>query len=176
MIKPDWEEIGKNEIEQFEKMTELQKYQYFLMLQYNSPYGWGEENPESSDCSGGVCLALTAATGILIRTTADELFKKYFTKDTPSQSTIRAAFWITMVEKNHGGSIVPPGTAVHIAGIVGNGACLSAEDNGSVVRSIDSLSLPECRVLIRGLDRDKLRSGLVTYGIDANFWRYFKNE
>jgi hypothetical protein len=51
-------------------MSEQDKFIYFLLLQFGSPYGWGKENPESSDCSGAVCLALYAATGLLIRTTA----------------------------------------------------------------------------------------------------------
>ena len=74
-----WEELMKNEKSQFEKMNEHDKFVYFLLLQFGSPYGWGSENPITSDCSGAVCMALYAATGLLIRTTADDLLKRIFT-------------------------------------------------------------------------------------------------
>jgi murein DD-endopeptidase len=60
-----WDRIIENEKEQFEKMSEQDKFIYFLLLQFGSPYGWGKENPEASDCSGTVCLALYTATGPL---------------------------------------------------------------------------------------------------------------
>lgn len=53
-----WEKIMENERRQFEKMKETDRFIYFLLLQYGSPYQWGKENPEGSDCSGAVCLAL----------------------------------------------------------------------------------------------------------------------
>jgi cell wall-associated NlpC family hydrolase len=45
--------------------------------------------PEGADCSGAVCLALYAAAGLLIRTTADDLYRRVFTKVTPQPSDIR---------------------------------------------------------------------------------------
>jgi murein DD-endopeptidase len=89
-----WDKIIENEKRQFEKMTEQDKFIYFLLLQFGSPYSWGKENPEGSDCSGAVCLALYAATGLLIRTTADDLYRRVFTKANPSPGSIQAAFFI----------------------------------------------------------------------------------
>jgi murein DD-endopeptidase len=175
MIKMKWEKIWQNEREQWEKMSEFARFRYFLMLQTGSPYGWGEENPESSDCSGGVCMAITAATGKLIRTTADELYRKFFIMENPRPETIQAAFWITQITKNHGGTMVKPGTAVHIAGFVGPGAVLSAEEPVSVIRSLDSLSLANCAVEVRGLERGALDRA-PSYGIDSQFWQYFTKE
>jgi murein DD-endopeptidase len=86
MIK--WNKIFENEKRQFEKMTEQDRFVYFLLLQYGSPYGWGKENPEASDCSGAICLALYAATGLLIRTTADDLYRRVFTKLNPRTTDI----------------------------------------------------------------------------------------
>jgi murein DD-endopeptidase len=177
MLKIKWSEIWQNEYEQWGKMTPLQKYQYFLLLQYGSPYGWGEENPEASDCSGGVCLALAAATGRLIRPTAEELSRKDFVIGNPHATLIQADFWITQVAKNHGGTIVSPGTAVHIAGVVGRDAVLSAEDPVAVIRSADSLRLANCLTQTRGLDMEAFDryTGQITYGIDKSFWKYFDN-
>jgi murein DD-endopeptidase len=38
-----WDKIFENEKKQFEKMTEQDKFIYFLLLQFGSPYGWGQE-------------------------------------------------------------------------------------------------------------------------------------
>jgi murein DD-endopeptidase len=73
-------------------MTEPEKFAYFLLLQYGSPYQRGKENLEESDCSGAVCMALYAATGLLIRTTADDLYRRVFTVHHPGRGIIRTAF------------------------------------------------------------------------------------
>jgi hypothetical protein len=44
MVK--WEKIMETEKRQFENMSEVDKFIYFLLLQYGSPYSWGKENPE----------------------------------------------------------------------------------------------------------------------------------
>lgn len=106
----------ENERRKFEAMNESDKFIYFLLLQFGSPYGWGNETPERSDCSGAVCMALFAATGLLIRTTADDLFRRVFTKPNPRQSDIRAVFYITREARQHGDRTVAAGTATHIAG------------------------------------------------------------
>ena len=93
MIK--WNNLMENEKRQFEGMNESDRFAYFLLLQFGSPYGWGNENPERSDCSGAICMALFAATGFLIRTTADDLMKRVFTKTDPQGGDIRAVFYIT---------------------------------------------------------------------------------
>jgi murein DD-endopeptidase len=116
-----WDRVFENEKRQFEKMTEQDKFIYFLLLQFGSPYGWGKENPESSDCSGAVCLALYAATGLLIRTTADDLYRRVFTKMNPGAGDIRAVFFI---DGN-------TGKASHVAGLVGNGAALNSQEGRS---------------------------------------------
>jgi murein DD-endopeptidase len=87
-----WNSLMENERRQFEKMSEHDKFVYFLLLQFGSPYGWGKESPAASDCSGAVCMALFAATGLLIRTTADDLLKRVFTKVNPRQGDIRAVY------------------------------------------------------------------------------------
>ena len=123
MIK--WEKLMENEKRQFEKMSELNKFIYFLLLQFGSPYGWGKENPVASDCSGAVCMALYAATGHLIRTTADDLYKRVFTDQFPKPDQIRAVFFITKKNQKHGDRMVAAGTATHIAGILENGIILT---------------------------------------------------
>jgi hypothetical protein len=58
---------------------------------------------QESDCSGSVCGALSVALGKHIRITADELYRKYFTK--AYAGGIHAAFFLDGNEK-----------AVHVAG------------------------------------------------------------
>jgi len=177
-----WENLMTNERQQFEKMNESDKFIYFLMLQFGSPYGWGEENPVSSDCSGAVCMALFAATGLLIRTTADDLLKRIFTKVNPRQGDIRAVFYVTRKDKKHGDRYVSAGTATHIAGILEDGVILNSQEPYAKVRRIDEVSSWYQReghdVLVRGLDREALArlagERKTVYGLDAEFSRFFE--
>ncbi|GHV81835.1 hypothetical protein AGMMS49991_03930 [Spirochaetia bacterium] len=182
MIK--WEKIMENEKRQFEKMSELDKFIYFLLLQFGSPYGWGKENPESSDCSGAVCLALYAATGLLIRTTADGLLKQVFTNVNPRTSDIRAVFYITKKNKKHGDSYASSGTATHVAGILEDGVILNSQEPYAKLRRISEVSgwfqKSGHEVVVRGLDREALarlaKEGKTRYGLDGEFSRYFDLE
>jgi hypothetical protein len=38
-----WDKVFENEKRQFEKMNEADKFVYFLLLQFGSPYVWGKE-------------------------------------------------------------------------------------------------------------------------------------
>ena len=176
-----WNNLMENEKKQFDKMTEHDKFVYFLLLQFGSPYGWGNENPEMSDCSGAVCMALFAATGLLIRTTADDLLKRVFTKTNPRQGDIRAVFYVTRKNKKHGDRMVAAGTAMHIAGFVDDGVILNSQEPYARVRRINEVSDWYFRegheVHVRGLDREALaklaREGKTNYGLDPEFHRYF---
>jgi len=180
MIK--WNAIMENERRQFEKMNEAEKFVYFLLLQFGSPYGWGKENPVSSDCSGAVCMALFAATGLLIRTNADDLLKRVFTVVNPRQGEIRAVFYTTKKDKKHGDRIVAAGTATHVAGIVDDGIILNSQEPYARVRRINDVSDYFQRegheVLVRGLDREalaRLATGKKTlYELDPEFERFFE--
>jgi murein DD-endopeptidase len=195
MIK--WDKIFENEKRQFENMSEVDKFIYFLLFQFGSPYGWGKENPETSDCSGAVCLALYAATGLLIRTTADDLYRRVFTKINPRPSDIRAVFYITKKDKQHGdggypsGSLTAAGTVVHVAGILEDGVILNSQEPsnqrfGARVRRITDVSDWFQRngheAAVRGLDREALAKlasdfqsveGKPRYGLDSEFFQYF---
>ena len=180
MIK--WEKLAANEKKQFEKMNEREKFVYFLLLQYGSPYGWGNENPERSDCSGAVCMALFASTGHLIRATADGLYKNVFTKERPRSGDIRAVFYITKKDGRHGDRTVSAGTAVHIAGILEDGIILNSQEPYARLRKISDVSdwyrRNGCEVAVRGLNREALArladEGKTRYGIDREFWQYFE--
>jgi murein DD-endopeptidase len=175
-----WDALFENEKRQFEKMTEQDKFVYFLLLQFGSPYGWGKENPESSDCSGAVCLALYAATGLLIRTTADDLYRRVFTKVNPRATDIRAVFYITKKDKQHGDRQAAPGTAVHVAGILEDGVILNSQEPYAKVRRINEVSDWYQRngheVAVRGLDRGALArlavEGKTRYDLDSEMSRY----
>jgi murein DD-endopeptidase len=172
-----WDKLFQTEKIQFERMTVQQKFQYFLLLQFGSPYGWGNENPVESDCSGAVCLALYAATGYLVRTTADDLYKRYFTIKNPTEAMIRAAFWITQKEQRHGDRIVPAGTATHIAGVVGRGGVvLSSEEPYAVVSTIPAVPPGGRIIAARGLNMAYLASfsDRDVYDLDPAFREYFE--
>jgi murein DD-endopeptidase len=164
-----WDQVFENEKRQFEKMTEQDKFIFFLLLQFGSPYGWGKENPESSDCSGAVCLALYAATGLLIRTTADDLYRRVFTKMNPRAGDIRAAFFI---DGN-------TGKAGHVAGLVGYMAALNSQEGGARVWSLEGLSAwfweRGASTALRGLDREALvklaAEGKTRHGLDLELSR-----
>ena len=179
-----WDKLIENEKRQFEKMSELNKFIYFLLLQFGSPYGWGKENPVASDCSGAVCLALFAATGHLIRTTADDLFKRVFTKVNPRREEIQAVFYVTKKNQKHGDRMVAAGTATHIAAFVDDGVIFNSQEPYAKVRRINELSDWYFRngfeVYVRGLDREALarlaRDGQVRHGLDNEFRHYFTLE
>jgi murein DD-endopeptidase len=176
-----WDKVFENEKKQFEKMSELDRFIYFLLLQFGSPYSWGKENPEGSDCSGGICLALYAATGLLIRTTADDLYRRVFTKVNPRAQDIRAVFYLTKKDKKHGDRTVTPGTVVHSAGILEDGIILNSQEPYAKVRRITDVSDWFQRngheAAVRGLDREALeklaREGKTRYGLDNEFSQYF---
>jgi murein DD-endopeptidase len=134
------EKIMETEVRQFEKMNELDKFIYFLLLQFGSPYAWGKENPEGSDCSGAVCLALYAATGLLIRTTAGDLYRRVFTKINPRATDIRVVFYLTKKDKKHGDGYAATGSAVHVAGILEDGIILNSQEPYAKVRRIIDVS------------------------------------
>jgi murein DD-endopeptidase len=177
-----WNYLMENEKKQFEKMSELDKFIYFLLLQFGSPYGWGKENPETSDCSGAVCMALFAATGFLIRTTANDLFKRVFTKINPKPTDIRAVFYVTKKDKKHGDTYVCAGSATHIAGFIDDGIILNSQEPYAKVRRIDEVSSWYIRndheVYVRGLDHEALarlaKEGKTVYDLDIEFKKYFE--
>ncbi|MDR0323250.1 MAG: C40 family peptidase [Treponema sp.] len=181
-MKIKWNNLMENEKMQFEKMSELNKFIYFLLLQFGSPYGWGNENPEKSDCSGAVCMALFAATGFMIRTTADDLYKRVFTVINPRPDTIRAVFYITKKNQKHGDRMVAAGTATHIAGILESGIVLNSQEPYAKVRQIAEVSNwyqnNGYAVAVRGLNREVLerlaKEGKTTYGLDPEFGKYFE--
>jgi murein DD-endopeptidase len=176
-----WDRVFENERRQFENMNEPERFAYFLLLQYGSPYQWGKENPEGSDCSGAVCMALYAATGLLIRTTADDLYRRVFTVNNPGREMIRAAFFITGRDKRHGDREVTAGTVTHAAGLLDEGVILNSQEPGARVRNLAdvaaSFEKQGASMAVRGLDRKALLSladgGKTRYGLDGEFSHYF---
>jgi len=177
-----WNNLIENEKRRFERMNEIDKFIYFLLLQFGSPYGWGKENPDTSDCSGAVCMALFAATGLLIRTTADDLYKRIFTEINPKPSQIRAVFFITKKDRKHVDRMVAAGTATHIAGILEDGIIFNSQEPYAKVRKITDVSNwyqnNGYEAAVRGLNREALarlaKEGKTVYGLDNEFRHYFE--
>ena len=176
-----WGNLSEQERRKFEKMNELERFIYFLLKQFGSPYGWGKENPEASDCSGAICMALFAATGLLIRTTADDFYRRIFTVINPKPNQIRAVFCIAKKKVQHGKETVFPGTATHVAGIIEDGIVLNSQEPYAKVRQLiyvsDWYQRNGYEIAIRGLNREALeklaREGKTTYDLDPEFWKYF---
>ena len=176
-----WDELMENERRQFEKMNETDRFINFLCTQFGSPYGWGKENPVTSDCSGAVCMALYAATGLLIRTTADDLYKRVFTDVNPRAVNIRAVFYLAKKEMRHGDRQVAAGTATHVAGFLDDGIILNSQEPYARIRRITDVSdwyqKNGHEVAVRGLNRDALerlaREGKTVYDLDPEFYNFF---
>ena len=176
-----WDALSECEKRKFERMNELQRFIFFLLKLFGSPYGWGKETPETSDCSGAVCMALYAATGLLIRTTADDLYRRVFTLVNPRPNQIRAVFCIAKKKVQHRNRTVSAGTATHVAGILEDGIIFNSQEPYAKVRRIIDVSDWYQRngyeIAIRGLDREALerlaREGKTVYDLDPEFLRYF---
>jgi murein DD-endopeptidase len=176
-----WNAISEQEKRKFEKMGEYERFIYFLLKQFGSPYGWGKETPEASDCSGAVCMALFAATGLLIRTTADDLYRRVFTVINPRANQIRAVFCIAKNKVQHGDRTVIAGTVTHIAGFVDDGVILNSQEPYARVRRItdvtDWYQRNGYEIAVRGLNREVFerlaREGKTTYDLDPEFYNYF---
>jgi murein DD-endopeptidase len=180
--KIKWNALSEHEKQKFEKMNEVERFIFFLLKQFGSPYGWGNETPEKADCSGAVCMALYAATGLLIRITADGLYNRVFTAENPRANQIRAVFYLAKKNQKHGSNIVPAGTATHVAGILDDGIILNSQEPYAKVRRINELSDWYQRngheVAIRGLNREALerlaKEGKAVHDLDTEFWKYFE--
>jgi murein DD-endopeptidase len=126
-------------------------------------------------------MALYAATGLLVRTTADDLLKRVFTQVNPRAGDIRAVFYVTRKDQKHGDRVVSAGTCTHIAGIVDDGVILNSQEPYARVRRINDVSdyfqREGCEVLVRGLNRGALEKialeGKTVFGLDDEFCQYF---
>ena len=176
-----WNNFSEFEKSKFENMNETDRFIYFLCKQFGSPYSWGKENPITSDCSGAVCMALYAATGLLIRTTADDLYRRVFTGINPRAGYIRAVFYIAKKDQRHGDRMVAAGTATHVAGILDDGIILNSQEPYARVRRIVDVSdwyqKNGHEVAVRGLNREALAriatEGKTVNDLDAEFGEFF---
>ena len=183
-MRINWKKLFEVEKEQFSRMCERDKYVYFLLLQFRTPYLWGKELPTGADCSGAVCLALAAATGKVIRTTANELYKKFFTKRNPGVNDIQAVFFISQHDRKHGERVLRAGEVGHVAGVIAEGAVMNMSAPLSDIRLMvsirNSYSLIGYDMVIRGLDRQALEesaeAGEDLFGLDAEFADYIEME
>lgn len=166
---------------QFNAMSERERYVFLLLFQYRNPYLWGKELPNGSDCSGAVCFALAGATGKIIRTTADGLLKKFFTRKNPGIEEIQAVFFVTRYDRQHGNRLAKCGEAVHVAGMVAEGMVMNVVEPRADLRMVTSLrhsyELMGCEIQIRGLDRKALeeadREVSDLFGLDSEFGTFF---
>ena len=125
----NWQRYAELMERRFEACTMRQRFEMFAVDFDNLVYAKGSETPMlEGDCSGTVDGALYLM-GYDIRCTADDLYKRLFidkVTDFLSQTDIMAVFCITKVEREHFGRPVPPGTATHVAPVVGHYVVVNA--------------------------------------------------
>jgi murein DD-endopeptidase len=161
-------------------MTPEERFAFWLLRLYKTPYTWGGESFDGADCSGAVCLALYAATGFLIRTTADDLYKRVFNV-AGATTGIRAAFFIAEGDRTKDGVLIRKGTAVHCAGLLDSGVVLNSSFPKARVRRLDDVKAwfekDWCRYEVRGLGMaalEKLSRDGTRYGVDEDVWKFFE--
>lgn len=180
MIK--WDRLFAVERGQFDSMCERDKFVYLLLLQYRSPYLWGKELPAGADCSGSVCLALAGATGKVIRTTANDLYRKFFTIRNPGPSAIQAVFFLAQSDRPHGDRVLRAGEVGHVTGVISEGVVMNVVEPKADIRLINSLrnsyALRGYDMTIRGLDRASYvaaaDAGTDLFGLDTEFAEYIE--
>ena len=176
-----WQAIMEAEKEKCSSLTVKDKFAYFLLLQYRNPYGWGRENLVTADCSGSVCLALMLATGCMVRTTANGLLEKFFTKKKPTSQDIQCAFFVCRNDRKHGDRIAKRGQAVHVVGSVGNGVVFNSVMPVAELRTLEGLKreydVGGCDCVVRGLNMEALEEAHKNctdlFGLDDEVERYF---
>ncbi|MBQ7753876.1 MAG: C40 family peptidase [Treponema sp.] len=133
----DYTKEAQKSLENYSDFLEAQgcgKEEMFhnLLAEFNgTPYVWGDESTESSDCSGTVCASLNALYKKNVRVTADSLYRNYFTSPAEDYDGIQAAFFLNK-----------EGKAVHVAGYMGRGLFMnesSLEANGGTPRTMGEL-------------------------------------
>lgn len=163
----DWSSMMRATKTRYETAGEAERFRMLCLQLTDLPYGWGEENPESVDCSGSVCYALYLM-GYDIRVSADFLYREIFTKiprDYDSLDSIMAVFYIDS-----------QGIAKHVTPVVGKYVVLDAfgPTTVSFLRTSRSARLAQERsqriAAWRELDHRRLEdvslSGKYVYGLD----------
>ena len=181
MKRLSWQRIAKANESRFAEFDERKRFALALLQFYGTPYRWGSETPEGSDCSGSVCFALAAATGFACRMTADALYRTAFTAYGSGPAGIQAAFFVARMDMREGGSLVPAGMVTHVAGIVAEGIALNLTEPAGRLREVSDLrrvyDVLGYDLVLRGLDRDAY-ADLATpvgeaKGFDRSFSEYF---
>ena len=161
-------------------LSEAQRFRYFLGRMQYVEYESGSEDFLSADCSGSVCFALLLATGCAVRVTADELYRKFFTKKRFSDDDIQAVFFIADGPKKIGYRVYHDKECAHVAGVCGKDVVLNCVYPNAILRSISDM-IPfynkiGYKIVIRGLDRRALhrasRLGTDLYGADSEFLQF----
>ena len=180
----NWHKLAETGKKRFEQSDEKERWEAALLSFVGTPYRWGSEVPEGADCSGAVCFALAAATGLARRMTAESLYRTVFTVQGPAIRGISALFFISRKEKHEGGIIKPAGGIHHVAGIVAEGIAVNMSEPEGRLREISDLKRVYDRIgydmVARGLSRQAWER--FAYPVqfakefDPEFYPYFEGE
>jgi murein DD-endopeptidase len=158
MSELNWQKLAEINKKRFENGDERERFATTLLQFVGTPYRWGNEVPEGSDCSGAICFALAASTGLARRLTAESLFRTVFTVQGPAIRGIAAVFFVASREKKEGGKTIPAGAINHVAGIVAEGIAVNMSEPKGSLREISDLKRVYDRfgydLVMRGLNRE----------------------
>ena len=127
MHDPDFMTLALVQRQQYDRLIAGnlgREFRYWCKFLIDVPYTWGKENMFGTDCSGTVCWALLRM-GYNIRTTADVLMKKVFTRtvldeDAPRHyNQVRCVFYVD-----------EDGKAIHATPVMGRYVVLDAGADG----------------------------------------------
>ena len=104
----------------------------FQLVDALEGYEWGKENPTGADCSGTVCYPLIKM-GLYIRTTAEELYRKIFTRivspvNELDMDRVMAVFYVMPKPwKKLDGKPMPAGSVRHVTPVIGRYCVIDAD-------------------------------------------------
>jgi murein DD-endopeptidase len=96
--------------------SQVEKYRLYALTYAEAPYGWGDENLQSTDCSGLLCGPLLFM-GFNIRVNANDLMNKLFTDEMVDSDHINAVFFVDKGGvARHCGLFVSDNVVMHASG------------------------------------------------------------
>ncbi len=114
------------------KLAKAFRHHIFHLVDAEEGYEYGRETPIGTDCSGTVCYPLIKM-GYLIRTTADELYRKIFTrliseKNELDLDRILAVFYVMKKPwEKLSGKKMPARTVRHVTPVIGRYCVVDAD-------------------------------------------------
>ncbi len=153
----NWGKLAAVMGEKCDRLAAPAQFRLFAALLLDTPYVWGEENPEGTDCSGTLAFPLLMM-GYNVRLTADGFLRQVYREPAANLSDlgqIAAVFYVARTRRKHGARVVEAGTAVHVTPVMGQGVVLNAQ--GGRLARLQPASVVESQYAERGCDAIRRR-------------------